>query len=183
MKSKKLKENPLMSDGKNTKRINKGFVSEEENEVKTFIIIVLVIALLAGIIYFVTDYFKNKDEADTNTTTASINYDKVSVGMFLNRPYENYYILVYDSESADAIKYSTLISLYKQKSDAKKIYFCDLNNSLNNKYYNVNNDNKSNPEAKEIKDLDFGDLTLLEIKNGKIVKYIEDYTTIQEKLK
>ena len=115
-----------------------------------------------------------------------INYDKVIVGTILNRDANEYYVLVYNSTDVSASKYSNLISQHKAKSSEKNyvdIYFCDLDNKLNASYYNVNNDNKSNPKATEVSDFDFGDLTLLHIKKGKIVEYIEDYKTIQEKLK
>ena len=185
MKKRKVKENPLMNNKVNVKKISGNISSEEENEVKTFVIIIIIIALIAGVIYFITEKINGDSSIDAKGVTAgAINYDKISVGTLLNRPYENYYVVVYDAESKDAVKYSTMMTLYKQKTeDVKKIYYCDLGNKLNSPYYNVNEDNKSNPAAKDIKDLDFGDLTLLEIKNGKIVDYIEDYTTIHEKLK
>lgn len=187
MKSKRVKENPIMDNSKKIKRLKgSNFVSEEENEVKTFFIIIAVIAIIAGGIYFVTELLSDKNEIDPNAITAgSINYNKVSVGTILNRPYDNYYVLVYDSNSSEAVKYSNMMNLYMQKDEKniKKIYFCDLSNALNSKYYNVNEDDKSNPNAKKIEDLDFGDLTLLEIKNGKIVNYLESYTSIHEKLK
>ena len=58
-----------------------------------------------------------------------------------------------------------------------------MNNKLNNTYYNVGGDNKSNPKATKVEDFDFGDLTLLKISKGKIVEYLEDYEIIKEKLK
>ncbi len=183
MKKKQVKENPLFNNSKEIKM--HGFNSDEEdNLVKKFIIIVLVIALLAVIIYFVSEIFKKDTETNDNEVQAGvIDYSVVSVGTILNRPYDNYYVMVYPKESDDAFRYSMLISSYTNKEDAKKIYFCDLDNALNKEYYNVNNDNISNPKAKKISEFDFGDATLLEIKNGEIVNYIEDYTTIQEKLK
>ena len=174
MKKKQVKENPLFNNSKEIKM--HGFNSDEEdNLVKKFIIIVLVIALLAVIIYFVSEIFKKDTETNDNEVQAGvIDYSVVSVGTILNRPYDNYYVMVYPKESDDAFRYSMLISSYTNKEDAKKIYFCDLDNALNN---------ISNPKAKKISEFDFGDATLLEIKNGEIVNYIEDYTTIQEKLK
>ena len=67
--------------------------------------------------------------------------------------------------------------------DSLKIYYCDLGNKLNRDYYNVNNDNKSNPNAKSIKELDLGDLTLIKVEKGKITKYIEKYDSIKNELK
>ena len=188
MKKKKndyLKENPIMVDQKKVKNI-KVDNSEDTNEIKTFIIIVVVIAVVIGIIYGLTEIFK-KDEVPTDDVVAgSVDYDKTAVGMILNRPYDKYYVMVYNSEDDKAVLYSTILTKYTQNSEDKdyvKIYFCDLNNKLNSSYYNKNNDDKSNPKAKTVEDFDFGSLTLLKIEKGKITKYIEDLDSIKEILK
>lgn len=188
MKKKKnaLKENPMMGSKKNKKIKVNNVVSDDENEIKRFIFIILGIAVIMGIIYGITELVASKKDDDAvEVVKGSINYDKVSVGTLLNRPYDEYYVLVYDSESKEAVKYSAMMTTYKEKDeeDSLKIYYCDLGNSLNKKYYNVNEDNKSNKKAQKVEDFDFGDLTLLHIKDGKVSEYIEDYKTIQEKLK
>ncbi len=192
MKKAKLKENPLMSDNKKIKKLKGSKFdssSEEEVNLKKFFIIVLVIAVLIGGIYFATDFVtKNKKETEnSNINTGNINYDIVSVGTILNRPYDNYYVLIYDASNDNSIKYSTLLSLYNEKhsdsDDLIKVYTCDLSNKLNSKYYNVNNDNISNPKATKIDDFDFGEITLLQVKEGKIKQYIEDYEKIKDILK
>lgn len=188
MKKKTLKENPLIKSDKKGKKVKINSLesaSEDENVIRNFIFIIIFIVILAGIAYLTSEVFK-KDEKDTvELVEGAINYDKVVVGTMLNRPYDEYYVLAYDSEEAEAVKYSAMITTYKGSDDEDKlkIYFLDLSNELNKKYYNVNDDNKSNKNAQKIEDLDFGDLTLLHIKKGKITEYLEDYKTIQEKLK
>ena len=49
-------------------------------------------------------------------------------------------------------------------------------------YYNKNNDNKSNKNAKTIDEFNFSDITLLEIKNKNIINYIDDYNEISKYL-
>lgn len=185
MSKKMAKENPIMKS-KNAKGIKSG-ASEESSEVKKFIIIIVVLALLVGGIYGLTLLFaKDNDEYVYEPEKGEVNYDIVSAGMILNRPYNDYYVMVFDSTNIEASKYNSTLSEYMNKSDDKdhvKIYYCDLDNKLNKQYYNVNNDNKSNPKVKEVNDFDFGDITLLHIKKGKITEYIEDYQKIQEKLK
>ena len=184
--SKKMKENPMFKYSNKKVRGIGGGATEEENEVKRFIIIVIIIGLFVGVIYGLTEIFKKDEEKEEEEKApVTISYDKLTVGTLLNRPYGEYYVLAYDGDANKAAEYSAILTQYKSKSSEKdyiKIYFLDLSNSMNEKYYNVNEDNKSNPNAKEIKDLDFGDLTLLYIKDGKIKEYIEDYTTIQKKL-
>lgn len=184
----KEKINPIMSDQKKLKNIKVGNTveNEDENVVKKFVIISIVIAALIALIYGVTELLKDEEETTDPIVAGSINYDKVSVGTILNRPYDEYYVLVYDIEDSAAILYSTIMTKYMQNSqeeDYLKIYYCDLGNALNKKYYNVGNDNKSNVEAKSTEEFDFSDLTLLKIKNGKITKYIESLDKIKELLK
>lgn len=183
--SKKMKENPMFKNSNKKVRGIGGGATEEENEVKRFIIIVIIIGLFVGAIYGLTEIFKKDEKKEEEKQEVTISYDKLTVGTLLNRPYDEYYVLAYDSEDNRVSEYSAILSQYKSKSSEKdyvKIYFLDLNNSLNKKYYNVNEDNKSNPNAQKIEDLDFGNLTLLYIKDGKIKEYLEDYTTIQKKL-
>ncbi len=192
-KDKKRNENPIMMDEKSNKKAKKLLnrnikeTSEDENLIRNFIILIVVIAIIIGIVYFASEALhKEKKTTAEKDIPGSINYNIVSVGTLLNRPYDEYYVLVYNSEASEAPKYSTLYSMYlgnEDDDDFIKAYYCDLNEPINAKYYNVGNDNKSNPKAKKIEDFDFGDLTLLRIKKGQIVEYIEDYTTIQEKLK
>lgn len=185
-KKSRVLENPIMTEKKNIKGMNIKGTSDDTMEIKSFIIIVIVISLLIGAIYGLTELIKEEPIAEESITAGAINYDTLTIGMLLNRPYEEYYVLVYNTEDSEAILYSTILSNYKQNKDKKgyvKIYNCDLSNVLNAKYYNVGEDNKSNPKATKIEELDFGKLTLLKIKNGKIDKYYEDIIQIKETLK
>jgi len=186
--NKQEKINPIMADQKNVKNIKMGSIdnNEDENAIKKFVIISIVIGLLIAVVYGFTELLKDEEEAPNEVIAGSINYDKVTVGTILNRPYDEYYVIVYDVENSDAVLYSTLMTKYmqhKEEKDYLKIYYCDLSNTLNNKYYNVGNDNKSNPKATSVEEFDFSDLTLLKIKNGKITKYIESIDEIKGILK
>ncbi|MBE6157116.1 MAG: hypothetical protein E7161_05215 [Firmicutes bacterium] len=185
--SKKIMENPIMVDQKKVKPLRLQKSSEELNEVKVFVIIVALIAILIGAIYGLTELLMG-DEPTTNDSVVAgeINYNKVSVGTLLNRPYDNYYVIVYNSEDDKAALYSTILTKYMQKSSDKnyiKIYFCDLNNNLNSVYYDVNGDGKSNSKATKVEEFDFGDVTLIKVEKGKVKKYIENYEEIKEILK
>lgn len=178
---KKEKKNPLIKDQKRIKSISVG--SEDENEIRRFIIIIVIILILVGIIYAVTELTTKKASTDEEIVAGEIDYNILSIGMLLNRPEKDYYVIMYDSENPDAILYSSMINKYNSKSNNLKLYYCDLGNSLNSKYYNVGNDNKSNPKATKISELDLGDLTLVNVKNGKIANYVEKIEEIENLLK
>ena len=190
MKKRRTKEkiNPLMKDQtelKNARIKSANIESEDENMVKKFIIITIVIAIIIGGLYAFTELIKKEEEKVDEVKSGEIAYDVVTVGTILNRPYETYYVLIYNFDDTNAVKYSSILTNYMRFSnndDYIKAYYCDLSNSLNSKYYNVHGDNSTNKNAKRIEEFNFGDLTLLQIKNGKIVKYIEDYETIKKEL-
>ncbi len=186
MSKRSIKENPLIKSKKAGIKGNSG--SEEGNEIIKFVIIIAILVVLVGGIYGLTLLFsKDNNEYKYEVKEGKINYDTVNVGTILNRQDNEYYVLVFDSTNYKASEYSTVMSLYNDKknddnSKLIKMFYCDLNDELNKKYYNVNNDNKSNPKASKVSDFDFGDITLLHVKKGKITEYIEDYKTIQQKL-
>lgn len=183
----KAKKQEKLNDKVKTKNIKKvdidKYTSEESKEVKRFIIILLSIIVLVLAVYGITRLVnKDKDNNDDRTVTAgSIDYDKVSVGTLFNRADSEYYVIVYDGEAPNAIYYSALMNKYMDKEKSNKVYFCDLSNELNKKYY-VGEDKDSNPDATTSSELAFKDLTLIKIKNGKIVKYLETLDTIKTEL-
>ena len=92
-----------------------------------------------------------------------------------------YYALVYDSTDISVNKYQAVYSSYAtlEKKDKTKMYYIDLSNTMNKSYYT---EEKSNPDAKNLEELKLGDFTLIKVKKGKIVKYIEDYDAVKKEL-
>ena len=158
------------------------FRSENEDEIREFIIILIVVLLLVLGIYLVSKLIVDKRDnksTDNTTVTGSINYNKVSVGTILNRPYDEYYVVLYDSDDMNAALYSSIISNYTIRGNIK-MYYCDLSNPINSKY--ASSSDKGNENAKTIEEMSFGRFTLLKINNGKIAMYLEDLEKIQKEL-
>ncbi len=182
----KAKLNDKVKNKKNSRKsvnIDK-YTSDEAREVKKFVIILLSVIILVLAVYSITRLI-NKDKenknSDTSVTAGSIDYDKVSAGTLFNRLDSEYYVIVYDGSDSNAIYYSALMNKYMDKEKSNKVYFCDLSNELNKKHY-VGQDKESNPSATTSSELAFKDLTLIKIKNGKIVKYLETLDTIKTEL-
>ena len=147
--------------------------SEEQQEVIRFIIILVSIFAVVGIVYGVTKIFIKDEVKNTDD-------DIVSVGTMFNRSEEEYYVALYKKSEKDAILYSSIINKYANEEKSLKVYFCDLENKFNEEYY-VGNEN-SNPKAKTIADVKFGDFTLVKISKGKIVKYVENIEDMKKEL-
>ncbi len=157
-------------------------MNEEQKEIFQFIIIVIVIGLIVGIIYLISYFASMKNEYHYNDATEAgeINDSIVTVGTMFNRPEKEYYVVIYKDDATEAVYYSSLVNKYKGEEDALNVYYCNLNNKLNEAYYA--GDEKSNPKAKTIDDLKVGDFTFVKIKDGKITKYIEDVDAMKEEL-
>ncbi|MBE6140337.1 MAG: hypothetical protein E7172_02245 [Firmicutes bacterium] len=168
---------------KNNKK-NMGLnASDEQKEVVTFLIILVTIVFIVISIYFFSNKIMNKNVYFYDqVTTGVVNESIVTVGTLFNRPMKEYYVAIYNGEDIEAVYYSTLFNKYSTKEDALKIYFCDLNNKLNENYL-VKENESSNKEAKTIDEVKFGKFTFVKIKDGKIAKYLESVEEVKEELK
>lgn len=170
------------------KKKNKGtkikFETSTQTEVKSFLIVVLVVILCVGGIYLITKLFVNKDSSkeaeEPAAVETTVNYDVAIVGNIMNRPYDIYYVAVYSSEGDYSSDMNTLVVSYSNLAKHHHIYTVDLANSLNKDYYDPENENV---KAKGVDDFKFGDLTLIKIEKGKVTKYITDYTKMESELK
>ncbi len=156
----------------------------EQEEMTKFVIVLLVVLICVGGIYLLTRAFVTKDLFNNNaqeTSTGKVNYKSAIVGNILNRPYDEYYVIVYNTTSEVASDISTILTDFDNRTDDAKLhmYIVDLNNKLNADYYNPQKENK---KATDVSSFMFGDKTLLKIKGGKVEKYITDLTKIKEEL-
>lgn len=159
--------------------------TEENIIVKRFIVVLFIVIIGVVIIYFFTRAFISKDlfnnsKKDNNTTEVSFDYDKTILGSTFNRPYSEYYVIIYKSSSEQASNLSSIMASYKYSENATKIYFADLDDFMNQGFYDTENVNKNATKASELK---VGDYTLIKIKNGAIEKYIEGVEAIETELK
>ena len=159
--------------------------TSEQDEMIKFIVVILVVLLSVGAIYlftraFVTkDLFKDETSPTETVQEGKVNYEVAIMGQLLNRPYKEYYAVIYDSTGDYSADMYSLVYSYSNKKNHKHIYTIDLSNELNKKYYDVENDNKKSTKVEDIK---VGDITLIKVKNGKIEKYIVDYTKMEKEL-
>lgn len=157
---------------------------EEDKAVRNFIIIFIIVLLLVVGIYFFTVFINKDNESKTEETNTSsevkIDYEKAIVGTMLQANNADYYVILYKSDDTKSSEYQSLVSKYKTNKDAKTVLTVDLSNALNSKYYDKDNTNYS---SDNINDLRFGDITVLEVKNNKIVKSFDSVEKIKKEWK
>lgn len=158
---------------------DKKYKNEDEQEISRFIkILLIVVVFILGVYFFTSTVVKKEYDINKNITKGQISNTNIIVGNVLNRPQNEYYVLVYDTTSNKVAIYDTLLNLYTSKKDALRIYSIDLNNHLNKKYQSKS----TNPNAEKIEDFKFGEITLLKIKNNKVDKYLENIDAIKVEL-
>ena len=154
------------------------YKTEESKEIMKFFIVLLVVIAIILVGFWITKLANKKNSQDITYASGNIATDKVIVGTMLSRGGE-YYVLCYDTSKNDANIYVTYGENYKNKK-ALDLYYLDLSSEFNRKYYV---DEESNKEAKKIDELKISNGTLIRIKDGIIVEYIEGIQDISAKLK
>ena len=147
---------------------------KEDKEIRNFIIIFIIVILLVVGIYFFTKFVVKKDSESTNNTEttqieteAKIDADVAIVGTMLKKADKEYYVIIYSNKDENYSEYANLEYQYKAKEKHLPVYFVDLSNALNKKYYDKDNQVLN---ATDVNDLRFGDISLLKVENGKITK-------------
>ncbi len=161
------------------------FETEEQKEIKKFIMVLVGLIIIIIGIYFFTRAFVTKDlfkdkTSEKEYTTGVINYDVAIVGNMLNKPQAEYYVLAYNSENTQSGYYQTIASKYKSNEKALKVYTLDLNNALNKSYVGTEEDKST--KFTSLEELKFGEVTLMKIKNGKVSKFITNIDNIKKEL-
>lgn len=158
--------------------------NEETKTMKQFLITLIIVIVGVVGIYLLTKYVVKKDNSTNNSSTTEeksyIAPNTAIVGTMLNKSSDAYYVIIYDKTKDNATTYYSLVSTYKAKDKALKVYTVDLSNSLNKKY--IATDNKTNPKATNLEDLKFGEVTLLKVKNNKITEAYETTDAIKKAL-
>lgn len=174
-----------MEKEKNTKQKKVKYRTAEQDEMLKFLGVIAVVVVCVALLYvltrvFVTKDLFNKEETKTEETVqGSVNYSVASVGQILNRPYDEYYVFVYDTTGDYATDMNSLLTKYNSKEKKFHAYKVDLSNYLNKEYYKPK---EVNEKASAVADFKFGDITLIKVKNGKIDKYLTDYSKMQTEL-
>ncbi len=166
---------------KNNKIKEKAVMTDEQTEIKRFIIILTsLVVIIIGIFVF-TKYVINDGDVKipiVPSAAGNINYSIATVGTMFNKADGEYFVSLYDATQDNAVSYAATMSKYLEKEGALPLYFVDLDNSLNHKYL-ATEEKVENVNAKTINDLSLGEVTLVKIRNGEIVEYYSGIEAIK----
>lgn len=167
---------------KNNKNVQPELIkitNEDTGEVFKFILILVGVALVTALLYFVSSRYLIKDGVTETNEPAEeeIEYTNVTGGTLFNRPEETYYVMVYDTKGNDAPYYNALMRTFSILKG--KVYTMDLSEEMNKQYIKE----ESNKDASKPSELSLKDPTLIKIENGKISKYLDTKEDIEKEMK
>ena len=169
-----LRRKQAKKDGKSLQKE----VTSEKNQIKSLIIITIILLLFIGIVYllsaiFVTkelDWFNKKDNEEIvepvkNTILAKETFSQTQ---------EEYYVYFYDYKDENEQIKSTV----NEKLSSKTVYRVDTKSALNANYISET----TNKKVQKLENLKVKASTIIKIEKGKVTAYYEG-NEILEKLK
>ncbi len=161
------------------------YETEEQKEVKKFLVVLLGLVLILIGIYFFTRAFVTKDLSKTNEDTTyqegKINYSVAIVGTMLSRSSKEYYVFAFKESDSKKADYQKYMLNYRNQAKSLPIYTVDLDNELN-KSYVAGEEETPSKSFEGLENLKFGRITVLKIKNGKVEKFITKEKEIKKEL-
>jgi len=165
MKSKKLKT------------VN--YQNEDMKEIKTLIIITIVVILVAIGLYFLTDRILQNRTRDLPVPPPSpISYTNTIVGRIFDKPYEDYYVFLFSSADDRAPLFNGLLRNFDQEEEAIKIYFVDLSIGFNDHVLSE----ESNPNPRNAGEVQINEYALMRIRDGRVVAFHDTVEAIENAL-
>lgn len=153
-------------------------------QIKNIVVVTVIVLIFLGLFYLLTVVLLGKapkvvtSSSENNTT--EIQSEEILLGTSFEMASGKYMVLYYDLEDKDdASDLTSLVSSYRSKDDAVKLYTVDLSDALNKPFLS---ENESNPKATKASELKLKSPTLIVFEDGKILEYIENFDSVNDYL-
>lgn len=153
-----------------------------DGQIKQAIIMSVIVLVLFGAFYLLTVVILDKDllKDDNNTVNTEIQQSEILVGSSFNRPVDEYLVVYYDATDEEiGSEILSIVSTYRTSENSLNLYNVNLGDALNKRFV-VTED--SNPSATKASEMKIKNPTLIKIKEGSIVDYIEGVDSIKNYL-
>lgn len=160
----------------------KSEMMKNDNELTKLIKIVLIVTAIMIIFYGITILVTKNAKTETNNTTqnkqkAIIQYDDIIIGTMLNKPQNEYYVLIKKDDDNRIAEYDTLMKIISSKSDAPKFYTANLTDTFNKKYLA-----KEANDSSDMSEFRVTGTTLVKVVDGDIEDIYSNHDSIKEEL-
>lgn len=146
---------------------------EYTQSTKSIIITLIVVLVVFALFYLITVLINNKNRklntTDPTPEVAEIQYYEILAESTFKMSPNEYYVLFYDFEGPEAVYYEYMYNQYAG-IEGQYIYKVDLSKGFNTSFIA---EDKTNPKATKAGELKVKDGTLIKIKKGKNISYID----------
>lgn len=173
---------------KEKKNIEKNVVVDTQEEVMSNAAKVSVVVTGIFVVFYVIAVLlkggfapgiDNDDKDDNDKETVTIQYDEILAGETFKMPYQEYYVIFFNYDDKSTSVYEAILSNFKKVNTNAKVFKVDLNKGFNIPYISET----SNHNAATSDELKINGPTLIKIKDGRNVTYVEGKDSIKEILK
>ena len=144
-------------------------IKKENNELKKFVIITVVLLVIIGLIYLLSALFVTKELNWFNNNEKTENTNKVENSILASSIFKQkeseYYVYFYDFDEETP----NVTTQVDNKLSGKTIYKVNTNSAMNSKYISET----GNKNAKKLEELKVVAPTLIKISNETITEYYE----------
>lgn len=178
---KQLEEKKVEPKTKNIQKDAPALIASDEMSklIRIILIVVIVAVAFYGITMIVMKFQKESiPERKVDNTPAVIQYEEILIGTMLNQKRNEYYVLIQKADDPYQSLTKYYIQKYQAKKDSLKVYRADMNQALNALYISET----SNIKASSIHDFKISDITLVKVKNKRIVEAYEGIGAIEKAL-
>lgn len=142
-----------------------------DDEIKNFILISIIVVVIVLIFFWLTSIRINKPYKPIipkEYPPAEISYSKILMGSIFEMPEKNYYVYVINDGNP---YYKSLLDV---NENGYRYYEVDLNSFFNQAYFS---------ETSSQKDLRFARDTILLLRDGKIVEFLDNKEKVEDHFK
>ena len=160
------------------KRMSIKYSNEDMGEIKTLIIITIIIVVFAVGLFFITEFVMNRRDRNETGEEPKISYVDTIIGDMFDKPFDEYYVFAFSVRDARAQRFFNIMTNYEKKEDSKWVYFADLNLVFNQ--FAVSEE--SNPKPTHPTEVRINEVGLFHIRDGKVVNFFEKIEDIEKAL-
>lgn len=162
------------------KKVNKEpvVIDSATDEVKKLVTILTIVIGIVCIFYIITVFVTKNNgnlKYSKNDSVSEISYDTI-LASDITRKNGDYYVLVYKNSDQYLTLFKSYISKYVALDNHSDVYYVDILDALNQKYYGENN-------SFDVNNLVFNDTTLLHMNDGNILDIYDNDEAIESYLK
>ena len=181
MANKKASKKSNSKIKKEKKKIENVGAKANDNIWNIFIVVCVIIIFLCSF-YILAAYITNSkgETKQKDDESVSISYTNIIVGRILSMKEKKYLVVLFDkSDSDNSTSINNIISTYNDKKKHLAVYTVDMSDGLNKKFIGE----ESNSTPSKLSDIVINGPTLMKIKKGKVIEYIEGTENIENYLK